>query len=87
MLLLSQTFRKPLTTDISATLMRIKENLHSLDSIDLKAKLIDSLDLIVKRKSQKEMKEGLELVINHLNQQSNLLSHEFLQKNQNMLVL
>ena len=87
LILLSQTFRKPLTADISANLMRIKENLHSLDSIDLKAKLIDSLDLIAKRKSQKEMKEGLELLINHLNQQSNLLSHEFLQKNQNMLVL
>ena len=87
MLLLSQAFRKPLTADISANLMRTKDNLHSLDSIDLKAKLIDSLDLIVKRKSQKEMKEGLELVINHLNQQSNLLSHEFLQENQNMLVL
>ena len=58
LILLSQTFRKLLIADISANLMRMKENLHSLDSIDLKTKLIDSLDLIAKRKSQKEMKEG-----------------------------
>ena len=42
LVLLKQTFRKPLTADISTNLMRIKENLHSLDSIDLKTKLIDS---------------------------------------------
>ena len=85
--LLENKFRKPRTSDISHNLLRIEENLESLTEIDLKQKLIDSLELIAKRKSQREMKEGIQLVIHHLNEKSNLLSKEFLEQNNKYLTL
>ena len=85
LLVLSTTFRKPKRKDVVLNLQMIKDSLKKIKSVDLKENISETIDLICKQKSMKEIRDGILTTKSYLSKKINEATKTFLDGNKILL--
>ena len=85
LLVLSTTFRKPKRKDVILNLQLVKDSLKKIKSVDLKENISETIDLICKQKSMKEIRDGIQTTKSYLSKKINEATKSFLDGNKILL--